>query len=133
MLKDIDFKKPEHIAIAIVPEGTEGETMWTVYLFNTSQEKLNDVLVNSRGYGHLNGREVKTATLRWFIGDVDAGQVCKIEEMPEDVGQLNNEFWVSYYVNGHIFDKKYIFLIDSLQEAHLTDIPVLPVKGVLIR
>jgi hypothetical protein len=133
MLKDIDFKKTEDIAIAIVPEGTEGETMWTAYFLNLGNEKLETVMVSSRGYGELEGRSVQTATLRWLLGDMGPQSICKIEEMPQNVSLLNNEFWVSYYIGSEIYDKKYVFVLDSLRTDHLITIPMLQLQGVLIR
>lgn len=133
MLKDIEFKKSEQIAIAVVPESSGEETMWTVYFLNLGPQKVENVLITSRGYGEINGKEVKTATLRWFLGDIEPEEACKVEEIPEDVSLLNNEFWVSYYIGKVIYDKKYVFVLDSLQAMHLTDVPILASKGILIR
>lgn len=133
MLKDIDFKKTEDIAIAIVPEGTEGETMWTAYFLNLGAHKLETVIVNSRGYGELEGKALQTSTLRWLLGEVEPQSVCKIEEMPQDVSRLTNEFWVSYFIGDQIYDKKYVFVLDSLREEHLVKLPLLETKGVLIK
>jgi hypothetical protein len=133
MLKDIDFKKTEDIAIAIVPEGVEGETMWIAYFLNMGNNTLETVIVNSKGYGKLEGKAVQTSTLRWLLGDIGPQSVCKIEEMPQDVSKLTNEFWVSYYIGDQIYDKKYIFVLDSLRTEHLVNLPLLETKGVLIK
>jgi len=133
MLKDIDFKKTEDIAIAIVPEGTEGETMWTAYFLNMGDHALETVIVNSKGNGELEGKPVQTSTLRWLLGDIAAQSVCKIEEMPQDVSKLTNEFWVSYYIGNQIYDKKYVFVLDSLRSEHMVSLPILDAKGVLIK
>ena len=133
MLKDIEFKKSEQIAIAVVPEASGEETMWTVYFLNLGPQKVENVLITSRGYGEINGKEVKTAILRWFLGDIEPEEACKVEEIPEDVSLLNNEFWVSYYIDKVIYDKKYVFVLDSLQVMHMTDVPILASKGILIR
>lgn len=121
------------MAIAVIPEGTEGETTWTAYLLNIGSEKLETVIVNSSGYGEVEGRQVKTATLRWFFGDVEPGQACKIEEMTAEVSMITNEFWVSYYIGSEIFDKKYVFVLDTLSRDYLVHIPVLNSMGVLIK
>jgi hypothetical protein len=133
MLKDIDFKKTEDIAIAIVPEGTEGETMWIAYFLNMGNNTLETVIVNSKGYGELEGKAVQTSTLRWLLGDLEPQSASKIEEMPQDVSRLTNEFWVSYYIGDQIYDKKYIFVLDSLRTEHLVNLPLLETKGVLIK
>src|SRR4030095_12386741 len=47
----------------------------------------------------------------------------KIETIIRDVFGLNNEYWVSFYIGKDIYDKKYIFLPESIREEHLTLIP----------
>ena len=133
MLKDIDFNHSGQTAIAVVPEYTEDETLWIAYFINYGPESLDTVMVTSHGYGEINQLPVKTATLRWMLGDIAAEEICKIEEMPADISLLTNEFWVSYYINNKIFDKKYVFVLDSMNTQLLTDIPFLNTKGVLIR
>jgi hypothetical protein len=133
MLKDIDFKKTEDIAIAIVPEGTGEETMWVAYFLNLGSHPVETVIVNSWGFGEMEGKSVKTSTLRWLLGSIQPLSFCKIEEMPKDVSRLTNEFWVSYYIGHQIYDKKYIFVLDSLRREHLVNLPLLETKGVLIK
>jgi len=133
MLKDIDFTKSEQVGIGVVDEGTEGETSWTVYFINFGPDKVETVLVSSRGYGEIDGKKVETATLRWMLGDLEPETICKIEEMPEGVSRITNEFWVSYYIGNKIYDKKYVFVVDSLTVSYMTNIPVLNKKGILIK
>ena len=47
--------------------------------------------------------------------------------------RLSNEFLVTYYIDNVIYDKKYVFLPDSIQEKHFSSIPILNKKGVLIK
>jgi hypothetical protein len=56
-----------------------------------------------------------------------------IEPIQENVFGLNNEYWLSFYIDGEIFDKKYIFLPESISEKYFTPIPFLGKKGVMIR
>lgn len=133
MLKDIDFNHSGQTAIAIVPENSGDETIWVAYFINYGPETLDTVMVNSYGYGEINQQPVKTATLRWMLGDIAPNEICKIEDMPAEISLLTNEFWVSYYINNKIFDKKYVFVLDSMNTQLLTDIPFLNQKGVLIR
>jgi hypothetical protein len=44
---------------------------------------------------------------------------------------LNNEYWVSFYIGDKIFDKKFIFVPDTITEKNLTFIPELEQYGVL--
>lgn len=133
MLKDIDFNHSGQTAIAVVPETVGEETLWIAYFINYGPDLLETVMVNSYGYGNIDDKPVKTATLRWMLGDVPVEAFCKIEEMPADITLLTNEFWVSYYIDRKIYDKKYVFVLDSINTQLLTDIPFLNKKGVLIR
>lgn len=133
MLKDIEFHHPAHTGIAIVPEEFPEETVWVVYFINYGPENLQNVLINSFGYGEKEGKKVRTSTLRWFLGDVESNQWVKVEDMQNDVTTLTNEFWLSYYLDGKIYDKKYIFVLDSINPVMLTEIPELQMKGVLIK
>jgi hypothetical protein len=46
---------------------------------------------------------------------------------------LNNEYWLSYYIGQDIFDKKFIFLPESIVEMNFIRIPVLNKPGVMIK
>src|SRR3954468_19573968 len=101
MLKDIPKLIVENIAVAIVQEpNIETDALvWNVYIVNLYDEKIQDVLVSSKGYGFLEGRDVKTSDLRHFIGDMEALSYAKIEPIMPDVFGLSNEYWVSFYLN----------------------------------
>ena len=134
MLKDITRPEVTNIIIAIVHEPDENEVLtWNVYLINLYDVKINDVLVSSKGYGHYEGRDVKTSVLRHLIGDVDPMDYAKIEMLMDNLFGLNNEFWVSFYVGPNIYDKKYVFLPESIKEENFTLIPVLNKRGVMIK
>lgn len=134
MLKDIPQLVVENIAVAIVREhNDEGELVWNAYLVNLYDKEISNVLVSSKGYGHFEGRDVKTSVLRHLIGNVDAKDYAKIEPIMENLFGLSNEFWVSFYLDKHIYDKKYIFLPETITEVNFTMIPVLNKRGVMIR
>jgi hypothetical protein len=50
----------------------------------------------------------------------------------DDVFRLNNEYWLSFYIAGVIYDKKFIFLPETINENFFTLVPVIEKKGVLI-
>jgi hypothetical protein len=50
----------------------------------------------------------------------------------EDVFRLANEYWVSFYIDGVIYDKKFIFLPETINPTFFTTVPVIGKKGVLI-
>ena len=134
MLKDIPKLIVENIIVAIVHEpGIEGELVWNVYIVNLYDEKIAGVLVTSKGYGHFEGREVKTTVLRHLIGDIDQKDYAKIEPIMTDVFGLSNEYWISFHLAKKMYDKKYIFLPESIREENFSFVPVLNKRGVMIR
>ena len=68
MKKDILIPKVEDLAIAIIP-GAEDD-LWDVYLLNFKPSPLSTVLINSTGYGEIEGEKVKTTTLRHFFEEI---------------------------------------------------------------
>ena len=133
MLKDIPDHKVEDVAMAIVPEiSPEGDKVWNVYVVNMKNETIEGVLVTSRGYGHHKGERVKTSTLRHFIDTVPAQGFARVEPIIENLFGLNNEYWLSFYVKRDIYDKKYLFLPETINEEYFTTIPVLGKMGVMI-
>ena len=134
MKKDIEHPEVEDIAVAIVEEtGQDGSENWYAYFLNLKDIPVTGVLVSSRGYGVIDGEDVKTSTLRHFLEDVPAMSAVKIELIMENVFGLSNEYWVSFYIGKTIYDKKYIFLPESIIKDNFTHIPILEKQGVMIR
>ncbi|CAN5465697.1 hypothetical protein BH10BAC1_BH10BAC1_17280 [soil metagenome] len=134
MKKDIAPPTVENIAIAVVREINElNEQEWNVYLVNLKKEKIEGVLVSSHGYGCLNGEDVKTSTLRHFLDEVNSQSFVKFEPIMETLFGLNNEYWVSFFLNNVMYDKKYIFLPETIKEENFILIPHLNKKGVMIK
>lgn len=136
MKKDILIQKVEDLAIAIVPRlptEEDHDYFWDAYLLNLKDEPIHSVLVNSRGYGELEGEQRKTTTLRYFWETVGPLELVKIEPIPKDVMVLANEYWVSFSYNDYLYDKKYVFVPGSLDVMNFTEIPFLNRKGVMIR
>lgn len=133
MKKDIEFPVVEGIKITIARNiNEENEDEWNVYLINRSRTDIDTVMVTSRGYGFdKNNTPLKTSELRHFHKHCGAGEIIKIEMITPDVFHLNNEYWVSYYIGNQIFDKKFIFVPDSIREENLILIENLNLEGVL--
>jgi hypothetical protein len=133
MIKDIPELIVENVAIAIVREKNElDETVWNSYLLNLKDQQIEGVLVTSTGYGELNEEKVKTSTLRHFLDEVEPKSFVKIEPIIEEVFGINNEYWLSFYFNKTMYDKRYVFLAESITEANFTNIPLINKKGVMI-
>jgi hypothetical protein len=123
----------EDIAVAIVPENIEDQNGWMVYLVNLKNNSLENVIVSSKGYGEIDNKNIQTSTLRHFMEKVEPHTYSKIELIMEDVFGLANEYWVSFYINKTIYDKKFVFLPESIQETNFITIPFLNKKGVMIK
>jgi len=125
--------RAEDIAVAVVPELIEDENGWMVYLVNLKNTSLENILVSSQGYGEIDNRNLRTSELRHYIEKLDAHKYSKIEPIIEDVFGLANEYWVSFYINKTIYDKKFVFLPESICETNFVTIPFLNRKGVMIK
>jgi hypothetical protein len=106
---------------------------WFVYLLNDSDHPIRNVLITSKGYGTDTLADVRTAVLRQHIELVASHSSVVLERIEPEVFPLLNEFWVSYYKadESQIYDKRFIFLPDSIHPAHLQPIPLLALEGVL--
>ena len=134
MKDDIERPKVINVGVAMVKERNEtNEWIWNAYIFNLRDEAIENVLISSRGYGELNGQKKSTTVLRHFIENVNALDFKRIEPVMPDIFELNNEYWVSFYVNGVIHDKKFVFVKGSVEEGNMLDMPFMNSKGVMIR
>lgn len=132
MRKDIEFLPVENILIAVVLENDDlNNPEWKVYIINRNQKKLENLLISSKGYGQKDGKEQKTSVLRHSVPFLDGKEYALIEPIQPEVFHLNNEYWVSYYIDGQIYDKKFIFVPDTIKEENLTPIKELGLRGVL--
>jgi hypothetical protein len=134
MIKDLpeNIVKDIAIAVALEKENAENKT-WYVYLINLKNVPIENVLITSKGYGEKDGAPVKTSTLRHMFPVVESGGHKLIEPIDEQTFGLNNEYWLSYYIGKDIYDKKFIFLPESIVEMNFTRLPVINKVGVMIR
>lgn len=130
MNKDIEFPKVENVGICAIP--SEDGSTWTVHIINLHEKPLQNILVATRGYGKQKDNDVKTSELRHFFEKIEAKSSLQVELIPKELQGLNNQYWVSFYLEEQIFDKKFIFLPDTLLEKNLVEVPVVGKKGILI-
>jgi len=134
--QDIPFDLVEGVSVAVLPaEETltpEGQPIWQVYLLNLNDFPLQNVIVNANGYGQQeDGEKVRTSTLRYLFEEVSPRSAVPVEPIDSALFHLNNQYWVSYYRGTQIFDKKFIFVPDSIVAANFTHIALLNRMGVL--
>ncbi len=134
MKKDIREPKVEDIAIAAVPLENEEtkEPEWYIFLINKKDAPITNVLVSSKGYGEVNQKKVETSVLRHHVKVIPAQGFAKIEPIMPELFAISNQYWVSFYIGAQIFDKKYVFVAESIQESNFTEVPIIGKKGVLL-
>ena len=104
---------------------------WKVYLINSNEFAIENTLVASKGYGEKDGEPQRTSILRHFLDTIPPNSATLVEPIDPAVFHLNNEYWVSYYVGSQIFDKRFVFVPDSIREENLSFIKELEMEGVL--
>lgn len=133
MKKDIPILKVEDIAIAVVPRDKEEDELWDIFLINLKETAIDNVLVNSQGYGQIGGEKVKTTILRHYFESIGPLSFAQIEPIQTKLFGLTNEYWVSFEQDSYMYDKKYVFVQGSIAQDNFTTIPFIGRKGVMIR
>jgi hypothetical protein len=132
MIKDIRIPEVKNVTLAVARKKSIGEhDEWKVYLINNNDFPIENTLVASKGYGEKNGEKQATSTLRHFLETVPAHSAALIEPIDPAVFHLNNEYWVSYYIGREIFDKRFVFVPDTIHEDNISFIKELEMEGVL--
>jgi hypothetical protein len=134
MRKDIEIEEVKDVAIAIVPQMNEAQEYdWTVYFMNLKQVPITSVLINAEAQGQIDGELRRTATMRFYMEEVAAKSAKKFELLMPDTFVLNNQYWVSFYENGKIFEKKFLFSANTIGLDKTVMIPLLETSGVIGR
>jgi hypothetical protein len=135
MKKDIIIPTVENVFLAAVQEWSDDfmEKVWYVYLINDSDFQLDGVMVVSKAFGTIGGEMKKTSLLRHAFVEIPAVSVVKIEMVEKSVLVLNNEFMVTFFIGNTLYDKKYIFKANFINENNIEEVPILFVDGVIVR
>jgi hypothetical protein len=131
MKKDITFPSVKNVSIAIIPQNDDLKSPWSVYLLNTGEVTIKNVMVTSTGFGKQEGETQKTSTLRYSLEEIEPNEYKAVELIDPTVFHLNNEYWISFWIGEQLYDKRYLFVPDSLNEQHFTEIPLIGDKGIL--
>ena len=132
MIKDIHLPVVKNVTLAVVREQNNLlQSEWKVYIINNNDVPIENTLVASTGYGEKDGEQQRTSTLRHFLQTVPANGSALVEPIDSNVFHLNNEYWVSYYIGLKLFDKRFVFVPDSICEENLTFIKELQRDGIL--
>jgi len=129
--KDINIPEVKDVFVAVVKEfnDTYRTNDWNAYIINNKNVALDMVLIVVRGYD----TNKETSLMRHKLDQLPPKSYAKIEFMQDDLLALNNEFKVSFFEGTTLFDKTYLFRKNTINEKALQDIPLMNVKGILVR
>lgn len=129
MKKDIEIPIAKDVFVAIIHEWNDEflDRDWNVYLINNRPSPIEMALIVSKGYNE----EQKTSTMRHAIPVVAAKSFEKIEVVQEDVLALNNEFFVTYYADNKLYEKRFMFEGNTVTENNLINIPIIDKGGIM--
>jgi hypothetical protein len=135
MKKDIIIPTVENVFLAAVKEWSDDfmEKVWYAYLINDSDFNLDGVMIVSKAFGTIAGEMKKTSLLRHAYVEVPAVSVVKIEMIEKSVLALNNEFMLTFFIGEKLYDRKFIFKADSINENSVEEVPILFVNGIIER
>lgn len=135
MKKDIIIPKVENVFLAAVQEWSDDfmEKVWYVYLVNDSDFDLDSVMLVSKAFGTIDGEMKKTSLLRHAFVKVPSVSVVKVEMIEKSLLALNNEFSVTYFIGNTLYDKKFIFRTNTINERATEEVPILFVNGVVVK
>lgn len=132
MIRDIKIPEVKNVTLAVARKRAPGESLeWKVYLINNNDFPIENTLVASKGYGEKDGEPQQTSILRHYLETILPNSATLIEPIDPAVFHLNNEYWVSYYIGSQIFDKRFVFVPDSIREENISFIKELEMEGVL--
>ncbi|SMG32623.1 hypothetical protein [Arenibacter troitsensis] len=129
MKKDIEIPIAKNVHVAIVHEWNDEflEKNWNAYIINDRDSKIEAVIAVSNGYEE----DRKTSTMRHGLGDIPAKSFRKIEILQEEILAFNNEFFVTFFADDKLYEKRFLFEKYAISESNLGPIPVMELEGIL--
>ncbi|WP_452227318.1 hypothetical protein [Lacinutrix cladophorae] len=131
MKKDIDIPKVEGVYLAVVNEYNDVYKTqdWNAYIINDKDVDLEMILIVTSGYSE----DKMTSIFRKKLDKLPRKSYAKIELMQEELFAINNQFKVSFFEGNTMFDKIYTFRKNTINLKALQAIPLMQVKGVLVK
>jgi len=136
MKEELLGPKVENVGVAVIQSvNEEKEKEFTVYLINMRDDIMEGIIVASTGYGEntVTGEKIKTSTLRHGIEVLLPNEIAKIEPIMPEVFGLSNEFWVSFWVEDVLYDKRFVFPAESIVEENFKYLEQFKRKGILLK
>ncbi len=131
MKKDIIIPEVESVHVAVVHEYNDiyKTQDWNAYIINDKDVDLEVVLIVTSGYSD----KKMTSIFRKKLDVLPKKSYAKIELMQEELFALNNEFRVTFFEGNTMYEKTYLFRKNTINEKALQTIPLMTVKGVLVK
>ena len=131
MKKDIQIPKVKDVYVAVVNEYNDiyKTQDWNAYIINDKDVDLDMILIVTSGYSD----DKKTSVFRKKLDKLPKKSYAKIELMQEDLFALNNTFKVTFFEGNTMFDRIYLFRKNTINLKALQSIPLMDVKGVLVK
>lgn len=124
MKKDILYLPMEDISVVAKP--IDDDYQWQIILVNHSNHLLQKIMISTTGYGVVDESALQTSTLRHFFEELAPNRHQIIERIDPSVFGLENEYWVSCWINEQLIDKRFIFAPDSIHEEYLNSVGFYP-------
>ncbi|MDR0229260.1 MAG: hypothetical protein LBI72_09375 [Flavobacteriaceae bacterium] len=133
MRKDIEIPEVKDVVVAVVKEYNEDflQDTWYAYLFNNSEKPIEAVMIVSQAEGEIDGEKRQSSLFRHAFKVVESKQAQKVELLDEAIFQLKNNFMLTYFQDGKLFDKVYSFEANSITDESLKSLPFSDKKGIL--
>ena len=128
MKKDIEIPIAKDVQVAIIREWNEEflSKDWNAYIINNRADQIEMVMVVSKGFDE----ERQTTTMRHSMGTILPSDFKKIELLQEEVLALDNEFFVTFFAEGKLFEKRFLFQKNTVSEKNLSTIPIIEKDGI---
>tara|TARA_R110002167_G_scaffold1693_11_gene8157 strand:- start:615 stop:1010 length:396 start_codon:yes stop_codon:yes gene_type:complete len=129
--KDIEIPVVKDVHVAIIREWNEEflDKDWNAYIINDRNTPIELTMVVSKGYDG----ERKTSIMRHAIGDLESKSYKKIEVVQEDLLALDNEFFVTFYADNKLHEKRFVFEKNNVTENNLINIQLIDKEGILAK
>lgn len=131
MKKDIEIPVAKDVHVAMIREWNKEflDKDWNAYIINDRNTPIEMTMVVSKGYD----KDRKSSTMRHGIGDMQPKSFRKIEVVQEDVLGLNNEFFVTFYADNKLYEKRFVFEKNTVTENNLVNIQLINKEGILAK
>jgi len=128
MKQDIEIPVAKHVHLVAIREWDKEflSQSWYVYLVNLREDTIQSVLVVSRGQKE----DVKTSVIRRNLGDIGSYTAPRVELITDEVLGFTNEYLVTFFANGKLYERNFVFEPNSISESNYKEIKALDCEGV---